>query len=372
MVPVESKEQSRILGLHDGACDGPQPTAVAPSTAEEQCFQTSSPVDVERIPLSTCPDGEDTEPAEELTPSLALSAVQLVPVGSLLASDSPRLAGVNDEHVHALTDAESALPAIIVRRSTMRVIDGMHRLRAAMLRGEREIAVRFFDGTEKDAFVFAVVENTRHGLPLSATDRMVAAERILRSHPQWSDRAVSVVAGISAKSVRALRLRGPEQEAHVDARVGRDGRVRPLDCAAGRLRASQLISGNPGFSLREIAKQAGVSPSTARDVRDRLHRGDDPVPSGQQRRQLLRRTAGEDRTAMLAKLMNDPSLRLTESGRHLLRLLTTHAIYGHRREQLVRSVPPHATSIVSELARECARAWTNIADELDCGLAACN
>lgn len=368
MVSAQPMERSRIVGLPDGSRDGPERAAVAPPSAEAQHSRTpaSCRVQVGGMPLRTPSDSEDTEPAEELMPGLALSAVSMIPVGSLLASDSPRRAGMNDEHVRALADAELALPPIIVRRSTMQVIDGMHRLRVAMLRGERAIAARFFDGTEQDAFVFAVVQNTRHGLPLSAADRRAAAERILRSHPQWSDRAVSVVTGISAKSVGALRLRGPGQEAQVDARVGRDGRLRPLDCTAGRLRASRLIADNPGSSLREIAKRAGVSPGTVSDVRDRLRRGDDPVPSGQQRRQLVRRTVNQDCAAMLAKLVNDPSLRQTESGRHLLRALTAHAIYGQRREELVRSVPPHAAGIVSELARECARVWTDIAYQLDC------
>jgi hypothetical protein len=98
----------------------------------------------------------------------------MVPVGIPLPADSPRLGGENRDHIRLLADATAPLPPILVHRSTMRVIDGMHRLRAAMLRGATEIAVEFFDGTEAEAFARAVRENVAHGLPLSRSDREAA------------------------------------------------------------------------------------------------------------------------------------------------------------------------------------------------------
>ena len=87
-------------------------------------------------------------------------------IAKLRPSDSPRLAGQDTDHVRVLSQADS-LPPIIVQRGTMRVIDGMHRLRAAQLRGEKQIAVRFFEGSDDLAFVLAVHANTAHGLPLT-------------------------------------------------------------------------------------------------------------------------------------------------------------------------------------------------------------
>jgi len=57
--------------------------------------------------------------------------VTTVPVSALRASQSPRQAGENLEHIRALADTTDELPPIIVRRADMRVVDGMHRLRAA-------------------------------------------------------------------------------------------------------------------------------------------------------------------------------------------------------------------------------------------------
>ncbi|MFD0884088.1 VWA domain-containing protein [Streptosporangium algeriense] len=121
----------------------------------------------------------------------------LVPIADLADSDSPRLDGVNIEHAQGLADSTAELPPILVHRPTMRVIDGMHRLCAAILRGRRTIAVRFFSGSEKDAFVLAVHANVAHGLPLSLADRTASAERVMGSHPEWSDRATATVTGLS-------------------------------------------------------------------------------------------------------------------------------------------------------------------------------
>ncbi len=70
--------------------------------------------------------------------------VELVAVNSLLPADSPRLAGEDTDHIHTLAESVGDLPPIIVHRSTMRVIDGMHRLRAASMRGSVYISVRFY------------------------------------------------------------------------------------------------------------------------------------------------------------------------------------------------------------------------------------
>jgi hypothetical protein len=264
-----------------------------------------------------------------LTPLPESGTTEWVPVASLLPAHSPRQAGVDAEHTRMLAGVDGRLPAIIVHRASMRVIDGSHRLGAALLRGDEVIEVRFFDGSEQEAFVLAVQTNIAHGLPLSLADRTRAAERIVGSHPEWSDRAVAAVAavtGLGARTVGNVRRRlsvGSGEE--VRARTGRDGRVRPLDKAEGRLRASAVIRQRPGASLREVAREAGVSPSTVRDARKRIERGEDPVPSVRRGRGDggvgSFREVGESRrlASMLQGLHSDPSLRFTESGRSLLR-----------------------------------------------------
>ncbi|WP_079151446.1 ParB/RepB/Spo0J family partition protein [Streptomyces sparsogenes] len=327
-------------------------------------------------------DGRTAETPEELNGNSAkLSGIVKVPLASIRPSDSPRSAGENPEHIRALAESEAELPPIIVMPSTMQVIDGMHRLRATELRGGTEIDVRFFEGEEKDAFVLAVESNITHGLPLSLDDRKEAAARILLSHPMWSDRAIGATTGLSAKTVGAIRGRSTEGLPQSNVRIGRDGRTRPLDPTEGRRLAGRLMQQNPSAPLRQIAAEAGVSLSTVSDVRKRLQRGESPVPErGRSRAQpdtVTERTprphqqqddTEADRPShalMLRHLSRDPSVRLTEDGRALLRWLTIVAVRRQDWERLLRGVPPHRMEAVAELARGCARTWQQVAEQLE-------
>lgn len=140
------------------------------------------------------------------------AAPVLVPISSLVPADSPWLTGENLEHVKLLAMARN-LPPILVQRSTMRVIDGMHRVRAAQFRGETAIPVTFFEGDDSEVFLRAVDANIKHGLTLSLTDREAAADRILVDYPHWSDRTVAAASGLSRTTVGAIRRRsgGPAQ-----------------------------------------------------------------------------------------------------------------------------------------------------------------
>jgi ParB-like chromosome segregation protein Spo0J len=314
-----------------------------------------------------------------LTDLLAHAQLEVVPIRSLHLSGTPRLSGESVEHIRTLAESESELPPILVQRNTMRVIDGMHRLRAAQLNGEEVIAVRFFECGEDMAFVAAVEANIAHGLPLPLADREAAAGRILADFPHWSDRAVATSTGLSNKTVSAIRRRSANAN-RPGVRIGRDGRARPVDGAEGRRRVLQAIDERPEASLRDIARTAGVSPTTARDVRERLRRGEHPIPPRQrpeqqpanvampektQRSDRQRRPlSAEDRAAIMQVVKNDPSLRLTETGRLFLRWLGTRALSADEWQTFVAAIPAHATYIVSDLARACAAEWSDFADQL--------
>lgn len=306
----------------------------------------------------------------------------MVPIGAILAGDSPRLNGESAEHTLLLAASDAALPPILVHRETMRVIDGMHRLQAARLRGEKTVEVRFFEGTAHEAFIEAVKANTTHGLPLTRADREAAACRILASHPQHSDRWIAVTTGLSAGTVAAIRRRTGPAGRSVTARIGRDGRVRPLNSAQGRIAAGDAIAKHPGASLREISKIAGVSPTTVRDVRERIRRGEDPAASRSDRdrprqrqaagrplpdnlRDVARSAATRDRASLLLNLRKDPSLRLTESGRALLRYLDAQASGPAIPQALLDAVPPHCAYTLAALALVCADEWRDFATHLE-------
>ena len=303
-----------------------------------------------------------------------------IEISSLELGESPRQSGENPEHIEAMTASQGALPPILVHRSTMRVIDGAHRIRAALRRGEETIAARYFDGPDADAYVLSVWLNVAHGLPLALADRKRAAERIVSSHPQWSDRRVASVTGISPATVADIRRRvvGPVES--VERRIGQDGRVRPLDGSAGRRLAGQLMTDNPGLSLREVARAAAISPETARDVRNRLRNGLELVPQGRRGPAAEKPAAPEaavhpmsiaragravppdvDRAAIVNRLKADPALRYTETGRNLLRLLSLHNLWTEEWETIVNNLPPHCTGAVVDLARQFADLWSELA-----------
>jgi ParB-like chromosome segregation protein Spo0J len=309
-------------------------------------------------------------------------AVVSLQISSLRVGESPRLDGESSQHIRILASSDAQLPPILVHRQTMEIIDGMHRLRAAILNGRQTIEVRFFDGTDADAFVAAVEANMAHGLPLTLADREAAAERIIASYPQHSDRWVAAITGLSAGTAAAIRRRISDGHCEITARVGRDGRVRPLNSADGRRLASEAISRHPEASLREVARLAGISPATVRDVRQRLERGDDPVPrrrpSDQKETEPAIRPPGQgssraaptrplqrDRAALLQDLRKDPSLRFTESGRALIRWLDARACGPGPWQKLIEAVPPHCAYLVAQLAHRCAAEWLEVAKHLE-------
>ncbi|KOG90801.1 ParB/RepB/Spo0J family partition protein [Streptomyces varsoviensis] len=305
-------------------------------------------------------------------------ALTRLPLTDIVQPDSPRLSGLDDEHAHLLADSEEALPPILVNRRTMRVVDGAHRLLAAKLRGQDSIDVDFCDCDNDAAFVLAVEKNVMHGLPLSRVERTAATERILGAYPEWSDRAIAAIVGLSHKTVGSVRRRFSKDSEPITHRRGRDGRLRPVDGAATRARVSSLLADRQGASLREIAREAGVSPDTVRNVRDNAchaeavkapelrgvpcqDRERRPAPKRSSACARIQATEPADRSALLRSLRGDPSLRFSESGRVLLRLLDVYTLDPDDWARISGDLPPHRTADIARLALECSRIWQNFA-----------
>jgi hypothetical protein len=253
----------------------------------------------------------------------------------------------------------------------MRVIDGLHRLRAAQLNGDTTIAARLVDDDDRSAYVRSVVSNINHGLPLSLADRRAAAARMIAMFPDWSDRLLGRVTGLSGKTIGALRLRLglaiPLQ------RTGQDGRVRPSRPGTHHQPVSEMLARRPEASLREVARAVGVSPNTVRKVREQAglsspvpHRlGDGPgapaAPAARPEPPPAAVTHDED---LLANLSRDPSLRYTDAGRRFLRLL--HHQFGTGvDEDVLEALPPHCLPGLARLARSAAGRWASLADTVE-------
>lgn len=292
--------------------------------------------------------------------------LEKVPIDKLVVSESPRSSGVSIEHVRVMAGSANPLPPILIHKPTMRILDGIHRLHAAKLRGEQKIDARLFDGDEISSFVLSVHANTTHGLPLSLADRKAAAARIISSYPQWSDRIIAEVAGLAHQTVASLRERLVGQNDQLDGvRIGRDGRLRPRDGAARREVASGMLADNPGASLRQIARAAQLSPETVRKIRSGMAGGDVSVASGDPGARAGSRPDPHDRAAeryratvkcpdvvaALHGLCNDPALLSSETGREILQMLSAYETLHDRGSEFIDHIPPHCMSKVVAAAR---------------------
>ena len=317
-----------------------------------------------------------------------------VPVSELQPGLYLREAGTSQAHARLLADAAefSALPPIVVQRRDYRVIDGMHRLEAAKLRGEKSIGVRLVDCTDEDALLLAIKSNTLHGLPLSRADRISGAKRILAAHPDWSDRAVASAAGISARTIAVLRNRSSDLVRSFDKRLGRDGKRRPVTGTEGRKRVAEYINANPDASLRQVAKETDVSLGTVHNVLELIRRGTDPVapqrescsaqaaspslagPTGPTADRAAPTDITSTRSAIRAhrltwpevqsKIVNDPSLRYTEGGRAFLRWMTLHAMHSEQWREFIEAIPIYWTNDVSVIAENMSAEWRIFAERL--------
>lgn len=105
----------------------------------------------------------ETLSLDVLDPDAIDAPTVFLAVRSLRFGDSPRGGGLNDDHCRMLAATADALPPVVVHSRTMRVVDGNHRVRAAVLSGRQEIAARMFEGSADEAFVLAIRLNTVHG-----------------------------------------------------------------------------------------------------------------------------------------------------------------------------------------------------------------
>jgi hypothetical protein len=290
----------------------------------------------------------------------AAASLASLPVGRLELSGSPRLGGIQKQHVSALAQlAPSTLPPVLVHQRTLRVIDGVHRVHAAILRGDATIAAELVDCAEAEIFIRAVQANASHGLPLSLEDRRDAARRILETRPHWSDRMIAKTVGLSPNTVGAIRRRLAGAADASGHRVGLDGRVHRLSPGDTRCAVREALARNPAASVRELARTVGISVGRAHVLRRELldKKPNESAPA--------RHTDGRALPGSLVRMLAaDPALRLNEQGRGLLRMLVTQTIDPAEWSNLVEVVPAHRADVVIELAESFSETWSRFADEL--------
>jgi ParB-like chromosome segregation protein Spo0J len=188
-----------------------------------------------------------------------------LPLASLTFNHALREFGIDGSHVQALAELGGRWQPILVWGPENLVVDGQHRVAAARKLGFSSIRARTIAGSEIEAIAESIRLNVFHGLPLTLRDRVRAAERLSARVPEWSDRRIAAVCGISAPTV--AKVRRAESGSSSDERVGLDGKRRPAKAGVVRQRVLEALQANPAGSLRAIAAVANTSPETVRLVR---------------------------------------------------------------------------------------------------------
>jgi hypothetical protein len=142
----------------------------------------------------------------------------------------PRVEGIDPDHVQALQAVPESWPplAVVCQGSQYLLLDGFHRLAAAQNLGLDTVPVRVLEPpADGDLEALAFDLNAAHGRPLSLSDRRAFAVRLLRRHPDWSDREIGRRSGLSQPPVAKLReeLEARAEIAPTETRVGRGGVV---------------------------------------------------------------------------------------------------------------------------------------------------
>ncbi|QIS10673.1 MULTISPECIES: ParB/RepB/Spo0J family partition protein [Nocardia] len=272
---------------------------------------------------------EHTLNTDDDTRAGVVDIVVEIPIEAIDNGGALRVRAENCAHTRVLANTETELPPILVHRGTMQLIDGAHRLQAAKSKGARVIRARFFDGTEQEAFVLAVRANIAHGMPLTTVDRKAAALRIMRMYPLWSDRKIAEVTGLDHKTVGAVRRQSAGDVPQTGHRLGRDGRMRRVRGTADRK------------GCKTTRKRTGV-PQPAPEP--------EPLPA-----------QPVCSAALLQSLRRDPSLRLTETGRMLLRWLDASPRTPTQSVDLADRIPEHCLNVILDMARQNAANWQGFA-----------
>jgi hypothetical protein len=317
-----------------------------------------------------------------------------VPVNALSSWVYLRQGGTNAAHVQLLIDAADSaqLPPILIQQEGCRVIDGVHRLEAAKLRGDATIKARFLDCTDSEALVLAMKANSIHGLPLSKADRVAGARRLLTAHPDWSDRAIAAITGLSDKTIAALRNQAADTAHLGSKRLGLDGKRRPVNAGECRRRAAEYISAHPNAPLRQVAKETDVSLGTVHDVNARLRSGVSPernehrIPAARPAvhptpavADTVTVTPGANGTPLrrknhtdapltwagiAAKVAQDPTIRYTEGGKEFLRWMAQHTSNLDGWREFVNAIPAHWRSVIAPIAESIGKEWSLFAEQL--------
>ena len=307
-----------------------------------------------------------------VAPEVGAPEVVEIPIDELNLGPSMRDRGIDPAHVATLAEVPASWPPILVNRSDGSIVDGQHRVLAAKQLGLRRVLGVWFDGTPEEGYLEFVRRNVAHGLPLTLVERRRAARRILGSRPEFSDRGIGALCGLSPRTVARLREEAGTDAArtngahHPKGRVGRDGRVRPIDPAAVRKQIAEEIVRQPDASLRKIASAVGASPETVRSVRNEMRTVTCSTPgdahaAGESLATVRAILAGSRKAPIVDACRDDRAFTDREDGQRFVDWLNSTSVEPGDLWRYVESVPLSRVYVIADEARRRAEFWTRFA-----------
>lgn len=157
----------------------------------------------------------------------------------------PRVGGLDEAHVRVLEEAPASWPPLAVVRQGEQfiLVDGFHRFAAAQNLGLTTVPVRIVpvpDDGDLHALAFAL--NAVHGRPLTLPDRRAFAERLLRQHAELANMEIARRAGLSPTTVATIR-----------ERLGTDGTRYPVRATSSQRQTGELPDVGIGALIGETA-----------------------------------------------------------------------------------------------------------------------
>jgi len=267
-----------------------------------------------------------------------------------------RHAGLHEAHVRYLASVYEELPPILVQESSLRIVDGAHRLAAAELLGLDQVKVAYFSGADREAYIEGLRLNVRHGLPFTLRDRTEAAANLLSLCATWSDRRIATTCGVAPGTVG--RIRATVQNGQLPRREGIDGRLRPADPKEARRRISQVLAVMPNAKTHDLVVLTGSAPATVRSAR----RGPTPVrlTNGQ------RADPGADQRAGPSP-KEDAAFSCDARAQAFAAWFQAHLIEDSHWAGLIPAIPIGRVYTLADEARHQARCWERLAKQLELG-----
>jgi N6-adenosine-specific RNA methylase IME4/DNA-binding CsgD family transcriptional regulator len=163
--------------------------------------------------------------------------------------------------------------------------DGFHRCHSAEQIDRKLIDAEIRQGTRRDAVLYSMEANTRHGIPLSLSDRKRCAKMLLEDEEwrQMSNREIGRRCGLSPSTVGSLRKEVLKESGVQIGHEAINEPVEPDDNNANvrkfrtnadkRQTVEDFFASNSDLehlSNREIARRCGVDEGTVRNYRKEL------------------------------------------------------------------------------------------------------